>query len=339
MFVMRKLVGLVLFSAFFVISSVFAQAEVIVEGLNNPRALLFDAAGMLYIAEAGVGGENTANGQFGPIHYGSTAAVRVVEQGADAPSEFIGGLLSQEYFFDFVGAAGVAFTDDTVWVLLGMGPTSVDERHSGLVGYDRETLEETVFVDLGAFERENNPDQDEIASNPNDFVVAPDGTVYIVDASANTLLSWTEADGVQVIHAWDDLPVPTTVALAEDGSLYVGFLSAYPFDRGTARIEKWVDGELAETIEGLTAITDILIAADGTIYAAQLSAGVGDIGWLEDTGKVVKIDADGTITDVATDLNFPYGLAQDADGALYVTLNSAYGAAGSGQVARIDLAE
>ncbi len=332
---MRKVFGLVVLLSLLVVgSSVVAQEDnVIVDGLENPRAIFFDDAGTLYIVDAGNGGTEEAPGDFGPVAYGYSSGVWTLEQGAEEPTGLITGLMSMGYFQSVVGAADVAVTEDTIWVLLAMGVNDDGQSHrSGIVAYDRETLEETAFVDLGAFEAENNPDSDEVVSNPNDMAVAPDGTVYIADSSGNSLLSWTEADGVQLVKAWEDLPVPTAVDVADDGSVYVSFLSAFPFDEGTARVEKWVDGELAETYEGLTAVTDVFVAADGTVYAVQMSSGVGDIGWVPNSGKVVAIGADGTLTDIATDLNFPYDIAQDANGVLYITLNAAYSEAGTGQV-------
>lgn len=336
---MRKVFGLVLLlSLFVVVSSVFAQEEVVVEGLNNPRAIYFDEAGTLYIAEAGIGGDTEATGAFGPVMVGNTSAVWMMGQDDEEATEVIGGLLSTEYFQSFVGAADVVVTEDTLWVLLAQGPADVeDQRHTGLVGYDLETLEETAFVDLAAFEEENNPDNDDVVSNPNDMAVAADGTVYIVDSSGNTLLSWTEADGLQLVVVWEDLSVPTSVDIAEDGSLYVGFLSQFPFAEGTAHVEKWTDGELVETYEGLTAVTDVLVASDGTVYAVQMSSGVGDTGWTPESGKVVAIAEDGTLTDIATELNFPYDIAEDWNGVLYITLNAAYSEPGSGQVVILDL--
>ncbi len=332
---MRKVFGLVVLLSLLVVgSSVLAQEDnVIVDGLENPRAIFFDDAGTLYIVDAGNGGTEEAPGDFGPVAYGYSSGVWTLEQGAEEPTGLITGLMSMGYFQSVVGAADVAVTEDTIWVLLAMGVDDDGASHrSGIVAYDRETLEETAFVDLGAFEAENNPDGDEVVSNPNDMAVAPDGTVYIADSSGNSLLSWTEADGVQLVKAWEDLPVPTAVDVADDGSVYVSFLSAFPFDEGTARVEKWVDGELAETYAGLTAVTDVFVAADGTVYAVQMSSGVGDVGWVPNSGKVVAIGADGTLTDIATDLNFPYDIAQDANGVLYITLNAAYSEAGTGQV-------
>jgi hypothetical protein len=108
-------------------------------------------------------------------------------------------------------------------------------------------------------------------------------------------------------------------------------MTGFPFEAGTARIEVWSpEGELVQTFEGLTMVTDLLVAQDGTLYAVQLADGFGDQGFNADSGSVVIVSEDG-IEPVAEGLSFPYGLAQDADGNLAVSIN-AMGAPGSGSV-------
>ena len=41
--------------------------------------------------------------------------------------------------------------------------------------------------------------------------------MYIADAGGNDLLSWTAEGGLQVVHAWPDNPVPTSVEVADNG--------------------------------------------------------------------------------------------------------------------------
>ncbi|NOG51555.1 MAG: hypothetical protein HND48_20620 [Chloroflexi bacterium] len=84
----------------------------------------------------------------------------------------------------------------------------------------------------------------------------------------NALLAWTEADGLSVVTAWPDNSVPTSVEVAENGDVYVGFLGA-GIAPGAGKVERWSGGALAETFGGLTGVTDILLAGD-TLYAVQL---------------------------------------------------------------------
>jgi hypothetical protein len=323
---------LILFSLSTVI--VFAQDEAaIASDLNGPRHITYADDGTLFIVEAGTGGEVEAEGAFGAVTVGQTGRVSVVSPEGEQ-SVLIDGLVSMDGGQRSAMAALV--TEDAIWLALGEGPVELpfEDAHVMVVQeIDRETLEVRQTIDVHAAEEAENPDGDVVLSNPSDLALAEDGTLYIADASANALWKWTEADGIQLFGSWtiDDNPVPTSVAVGPDGNVYVGFLTGFPFEAGTARIEVWSpEGELVQTFEGLTMVTDLLVAQDGTLYAVQLADGFGDQGFNADSGSVVIVSEDG-IEPVAEGLSFPYGLAQDADGNLAVSIN-AMGAPGSGSV-------
>jgi hypothetical protein len=197
----------------------------------------------------------------------------------------------------------------------------------GVAELSRDTLRIRRFIDLYSVEAAENPDGDIVTSNPVDFAIADDGTIYVVDASCNCMFSWTEAGGVQIAAVWpigDSSPVPTTVDIDPDGDLYVGFLTGFPFPQGGATIERWSSGEVVETYRGLTAVTDVLVTDEGTIYAVEYGV-FGDQGW--GPGRVITVTADGPET-VLGDLTTPYALAMDGDGNLFVTTGSSGGEGG-----------
>lgn len=329
------------------VSAAAAHDEPVATGLTLPRQLSYGADGTLYIAEAGLAGSDDAEGPLGPVKVGNSAQVSAVDA-EGSQSVLISGLISTDTGFgNIAGATAVLATEDSIWVTLGEGPVSVAEGSyvSALVQYDKATLEVKQVVDLGAFELANNPDgAPETVSNPTDFAVTADGTVLIADASANALLSWTEADGLQVVAAWptadgDTSAVPTSVAIGPDGDVYVGFLSGFPFPAEGARIERWSAGELKQTYEGLTMVTDVLVTEDGSLYAVQFASSFGDQGWVPESGSVVKVTEEGLET-LEDGLNFPYGIALSPEGELMVTVSS-YGAQemGTGSVIAVHLDE
>jgi hypothetical protein len=322
--------------------------EVVADGLNSPRHLSFGPDGTLYIAEAGMGGDEIGADNFGgEVQLGNTSQVTAVSPNGEQ-SVFAGDFLSMSYFGGYLGASKVIVTEDSVWVLVGNGPVEVPEGAivSSLIQYDLATMEQIQIIDLAAFEAANNPDGDTetIVSNPSDFDVAPDGTIYIVDASGNTVLTWTEADGLALFTSYPITEaglsaVPSAVDVADDGSVYVGFLGGFPFQRegGTARIDQYSpDGELLNSFTGVNLVTDVVYNdADGLVYAVELAEGFGNEGYIPQTGRLISIAADGTITPIAEALNFPYALAIDSDGRFLVAINSTAGEAGAGQVIEV----
>jgi hypothetical protein len=200
------------------------------------------------------------------------------------------------------------------------------------VEYDAATLAVKRVINLNEIESTEDPDGNGYDTNVADIAWGADGTLYIVDAGGNDLLSWTEEGGLEVVTAWPDNPVPTSIEIAENGDFYIGFLGA-GIAPGAGKIEHWSGGEMVETFEGLNAVSDILLDGD-TLYAVELvlftEQGPGP-------GRVITVNADGA-TPVAEGLLAPFALAQDADGALYVTFGTIAFAPGmTGGVVKLDM--
>ncbi len=312
------------------LSYVAAQDEPVASGLNNPRHISFDSEGTLYVAEAGIGGDQDGKGPYGPVKFGETSQITAVTADGEQ-AVVIPNLISMDNGGQIEGTTDMVVTEDSIWVTLGMSLTAGlpdGKQGAALVQFDKITGEAKQVIDLAAFEAANNPDKaQEMVSNPAALVVDSDGKVFIADASANDVLTWTEQDGLQIFASWpaeQDKPqsVPTSLAMSPDGDIYVGFLGGYPFAKDSARIEVYAaDGTLKDTYANLTLVTDILLAADGTLYAVQMADGYGDTGFNADTGSLVKVSKDG-LEVVVDKLSSPYGIAQSEDGQLFISVNA-----------------
>ena len=324
------LIGFILLMAL----PIIAQDDVIADGFTSPRGITYDSAGNLYVVESGVGGDLEVEGPFGPVSVGGTGTLKMVD--TDGRTEtLLSNLPSQGPANSARGAQDVIVTDDTIWLLIGQTPAGMPLAQS-IVKVDRETLRVVDVIDIGIVEITENPDGDIVESNPTAFDMTDDGVFYIADASCSCVLRWSEGNPVEVVTFWevtDDNPVPTGIALGNENDLYVGFLSGFPFPEGGSRIERWsLDGELLETFEGLTAVVEVLVTDDGTVYAVEHGV-FSDSGW--GAGRVVTVSADG-IESVADGLTRPWGLAVTPDGGLAVVTNSV-ATGGEGAVVRIGM--
>jgi hypothetical protein len=163
--------------------------------------------------------------------------------------------------------------------------------------------------------------------------------VFVTDAGANTVYTYTDADGLQVFHTWPENPVPTDVALAEDGTVFVSFLSPGEMAPNTAMVQQLsADGEVIATYGDLTALTGITLGRDGEIYVVSLTVGMGPEG--PGPGQVIRVSQTQDPNEVIADgLMLPYGITTDNDGALLVGTGAAFLPPGTGSIVRIPVAQ
>lgn len=324
---MKRLVSLLLIVVLGVLSSAaVAQempplpGEVVIGDLGAPRGIAFDAEGNLIIADAGTGGEveMVLPGPEGESTMRLGMTGRIVSVAPDgSATDLIAGFPSYAAEMETLGLYRVIPTDESLWIVFsGSGPATTGAFwNDTVVELDPETLAVKWMVNLNNYEVENDPDGRGYDSNVADIAWGADGTLYIVDAGMNALLSWTEADGLQTVQAWGN-DVPDSIEIAENGDIYIGFLGE-ALAPGAAKIERWSGGELAETFSGLSAVSDILLDGD-TLYAVQLVI-FGEQG--PGPGSVVEVSAEG-VTPVAEGLPAPFGIAKGPDGALYVSFGT-----------------
>lgn len=267
--------------------------DLVLGDLNAPRGLAFDANSNLLVAVADIGGESEFF-MLGPDGEGTVKAGltgRIVSIAPDGTAtDLIVGLPSYAMGLESLGVYRIIPNGDSLWLVFsgaGAGNSGAYWQDS-VVEYDADTLVVKTVISLNGFEAANDPDGNGYDTNVADIAWGTDGTLYIVDAGGNDLLSWTPENGLQLVHAWTDNPVPTSIEVAENGDLYIGFLGA-GLAPGAGKIEHWSGGELIETFSDLNAVSDILLDGD-TLYAVQLMV-FTDQG--PGPGSVVMVTADG----------------------------------------------
>ncbi|MGI8516597.1 MAG: ScyD/ScyE family protein [Acidimicrobiia bacterium] len=172
---------------------------------HGSEDLDFGTDGVLYVAEAGVGGSGPCQtGPEGEACFGLTSGVSSVIQGA--VTRVVTGLPSYAPA-DGTGATGphdVAEAARQFLVTIGLrgdpefrAGFGADAAWFGQLIRAKGTTVQSI-VDLAAFEAANNPDKGEVDSNPYGLVVSGSRPL-VTDAGGNDLLSVSNAGNVGVV--------------------------------------------------------------------------------------------------------------------------------------------
>ncbi len=336
--------------------------EVVASGLDNPRHLTFSATGDLYVAEAGKGGSArcAVHPELGEFCLGFTGAVTQIRDNGPDDKVLTGlpSILGESG--DALGPSDIAFTGGQKFVLsIGLGGSEEFRADFGDDGALLGTLVSgkikkdgySLFADVLANEAAVNPDGTDIDSNPVGLVRQGEGYL-VADAGGNAIVRASHKGtfttiavlppGTALAPPFLGLPpgtqiptdaVPTSVVKGPDGAYYISQLTGFPFEKGDANIWRVVPGEDPTVYaSGLTNLTDLAFASDGSLYAVEIAT---DGLLAGPVGSLVKVTAGGSEHEtVAGGLSSPYGVALGR-GAAYVTTCSV--CVGGGEVIRIPL--
>jgi len=123
--------------------------------------------------------------------------------------------------------------------------------------------------------------------------------------------------------------VPT--ALAYHNGWYFGNLYQFPIHQGESNIYTLAKGHsIHVVVPGVTTVMSIAFDRQDRLYILEMSATEG--GPAPGTGKIVRYEYNGHLTDIATGLTFPTAMTFGPDGLLYVSHIGFGLPAGSGQV-------
>jgi hypothetical protein len=326
---------------------------VVASGLNNPRHVTIAPNGEIYVAESGAGGDAVCNFEhpLGTFSLGFSGSVaRVVGDGSvERVLTGLPSIINEEG--ETLGPSDIAFKGSKDFVLsIGLGGSDAFRAScpdgdllgtlvTARVGRDSVKL----FADVVANEAAANPDGTDIDSNPVGLL-RRGGAYLVADAGGNAVVKVSHKSVFSTISAiprapapppfGDADPVPTSVVRGPDGAFYVSQLTGFPFTPGVANIWRVVPGS-APTVyaSGLTNVTDLAFARDGSLYAVEIASN----GLLNGPiGSLVKIAPGGGSTHetVAGGLFAPYGVALTKHAA-YVTTGAVL--VGGGQLVKIAL--
>jgi len=331
--------------------------DVVASGLDNPRGITVAPNGDIFVAEAGSGGDEDCGPgpEGGTVCFGESGAVTRISHGDQ--HRVITGLPSiagEGTGTEAAGASDVIITgNQRLDVLVGLGAdpserAGATEAMGTLQQYFLRNGRMSQLADISAQELAHDPDG---IPDSNPVGVVRDGSTYVVaDAGGNTLVTAKHGrtstlaffpSRMALAPPFLNLPlgteipmqaVPTAVAIGPDGAYYMSQLTGFPFPAGAANIYRVTkSGDVSVFASGLTNVTDLAFAEDGTLYAVEIAEG----GLLSGPfGALVRVPAGSSGPDVVENgLLAPYGLALSGHTA-YVTTGSV---GPGGEVVRISL--
>jgi hypothetical protein len=173
----------------------------------------------------------------------------------------------------------------------------------------------TLIANIGAYNIANPvPDissgrqQDiETGGNPYSMIVR-DGAFYVVDGNQNQIMKITPDGDISRITDFPGHPVTTGIAFNGGGPFYVGALGQFPFaaESGLVYSVGFPTGNETQIASGVSSITSVGFSAAGQLYALNFgdqATSPDGPPWQLFTGKVLKVNGDGTMSPVVTGFN------------------------------------
>jgi hypothetical protein len=354
-------------------STVPSLYPVLADGLNQPRGLAFDASGVLWFTEAGVGGTDVCVPFMGQQNcFGNTGKLSALAFGHRFTVASTLASLSTPQADQSDGPNGITFADGLPYVVIGNGgPQSATSLLGSYASQTGVVLAPGVvdgkrgldpIASLADFEYKNFPHLPDPAGKPNaqsnPFGITSVGrNVYVADGAGQTVTEVTPRGVVSLVGIMPNQDVsvpgatggapttahensvPTGIMPAPDGrGVLAADYSGYPYVPGSSRIFRFQKGQTPTVFaSGLTNVIGVSPARGGGLYALEMYTNGSLSG--DQSGSVVHVNAQGQQDRVVAcqGLIAPTGITTGKDGSIYV---SNYGlVSGQGQVVKIKAPE
>ena len=272
--------------------SVGASAHLLVAGLAGGAGSTVGPGGVLYVTERDSG------------------RITRVDPRTGATSTFASGLPTA--LVGWGGPVDIAFMGHTAYVLVTLvGP---DVGGSDVVGIYRVDGPSTftVVADIGAWAAANPPKPDFFVPTGVQYAMEPfRGDFLVSDGHHNRVLRVSLDGKITEVIAFGNI-VPTGMARTGN-TIYLAEAGPVPHRPQDGKIVKFGPGstDATEVASGRSLLVDVELGQGHTLYALSQGDFSGEPEGspaLPNTGRLVRVNGDGTFTDVMTGLNQPTAL-------------------------------
>jgi hypothetical protein len=243
------------------------------------------------------------------------------------------------------GPSDVAFLDGKLYVLQDIGSAArrFPERPNGVYVVEADGSL-TLVADARDWLRVDpvdHPPFDQTSEGEPFAMIAGDHVLWVLESNSGQLLKVTpDGESTRIADLSEGHLVPTGLAAAPGGGVYVGFLTSAPYTDGSSKvIEIDQEGDVSTVWTGLTMLTALAVGPAGDLYALEMSTLNAEESpyTRPNSGRIVKRAGPDSLSVVAAGLDYPIAMDMGTDGALYVS-TPAYGPnADTGGIVRIDL--
>lgn len=294
------------------------EATILLEGLLNPVGVEPLPNGGLLVAEEGSGEDDLSSGITLLLPSGEHG--RLI---SNIPSSRDSGDLSGAPFVKW--RDGILYTSHFNLGYLATLPLDLDALDLPDTPY--------TIADMGQTMKPLNAVQ---LRNPFDMTFDEDGTAVVSDATENGVAIQTENGTTRFFHRFAPLENPdegkrfidaVPTGIWSDGDEFLLTLTTgCPYPQTGGQLVA-IDRERNQRtlVDGLSMPIDVVRDEAGSLWLlefARFEPG-GDCfsgqGYQPHSGRLSRVEADGTVTPVLTELNFPAGMAFDSNGRLLIS--------------------
>ncbi len=298
------------------------RLDILAEGLLGPLGLAALPDGGLLVAEAGTGEKDDSGGVTLITVEGEVG--RLI---SDLPSSRDAG--------DLAGVNTVALSPGQDKIYLGnFGaghlwtlPLTPEQQTNGLLLPESPLTTDDLTPVMSPLNRVQ-------LTNPFDITFDAEGVPVVSDASGNGVAKETAEGATRFIHRFDLLrpadgptiePVPTGLTRVGE-EYYVTLTGGCPYPAGGGQLVAIDEARNQRTIvDSLNMPIDIAQGPDGTLWLLEFARFTPDAscfsgeGYQPDTGRLSRLQANGSLETILDGLNFPGAVLPLADGRLVIS--------------------